>query len=701
MAELTFITLKMSTNLNFVEYKKLIKQLKLGKQLPTAIYLHKTALQSALPDEIQTLLKSTIQQHKFDNFDCNLLKLFKRDFKLTLLNYPEFDSYAYPALKNCITIDLIENTYKQTDYTKSDNPPILHRKETFVLPTHPSIKTFEEITAEGEKIGLYKNTNKIGFKSHWQKLITSKGYELDYQGRLHQVVQTNTQPINSVKTANDQTAKPKIQRHLTAINRDRLSAPFQKLAKFGYLNGDYSIQDYGCGLGDDVRELEASGLNINAWDPVHKPDGHKVQSDIVNLGFVLNVIEDFDEREQTLKAAYALCDKLLLVSVMLINSNIYEQFKPYKDGVITKRNTFQKYYSQLQIREFIEQTLNVSTLPFGQGIIAVFKCPALLEQHHIELQLNNLEWQHITQRPIAKKLPERVKQSVFEKHTELFESFWQHCLHYGRIPANDEFEQSEQIKAVINSHNKAFELVQSQFDYSQFEAAQQKRQQDLLVYFALSLFGKRQAKSHLPNRLQRDIKTHFESLNQALEQAKTLLFSISSPANIANACTQVFEQLNIGEFNHSQSYILPKQYLNKLPAVLRVYIGCAAQLYGDIDDIDLIKIHMRSGKVTLLKYDDYNKKLPLLTERIKVKLTEQDIDYFYYGNEYPLQPLYNKLDFLELNTNEYKAQLRFDKRLAEMLKGVPKTEWPDWNILQKVFAYWKVELKGNKFFILK
>ena len=110
---------------------------------------------------------------------------------------------------------------------------------------------------------------------------------------------------------------------------------------------------------------------------------------------------------------------------------------------------------------------------------------------------------------------------------------------------------------------------------------------------------------------------------------------------------------------------------------------------------------MRSGKVTLLKYDDYNKKLPLLTERIKVKLTEQDIDYFYYGNEYTLQPLYNKLDFLELNTNEYKAQLRFDKRLAEMLKGVPKTEWPDWNILQKVFAYWKVELKGNKFFILK
>ncbi|KZN52946.1 DNA phosphorothioation-associated putative methyltransferase [Pseudoalteromonas luteoviolacea] len=678
-------------SLSFPEYKKAVKSLKLGKHLPNAIYIHRSALLQSLTPELNALINNASNVFAEGNA-WNIVKLLKRDFKLTLLNYPDFDTYAYPALAKSVTIDLTEHTAKITDYTQSDNPPILHRKEVFVLPNYPHFKEFEAITLEGEQIDLYQNTKTIGFKQQWTRLIQRKGYKLDQYGRLEQVEITKPAAI----TEPQQTAQ--IQRHLTAINRDRLSAPFQKLAKYGYLNGDYSIQDYGCGLGDDQRELEASGLNINAWDPVHKPDGKKVQSDIVNLGFVLNVIEDYDEREETLKQAYSLCDKLLVVSVMLINSSIFEQFKPYKDGVITKRNTFQKYYSQAQIREFIEHTLNVKTIPFGQGIIAVFKCPALLEQHHIELQFNNHEWQHITKHPIAKKLPERIKQSVFEKHTELFESFWQHCLHYGRIPANDEFEQSEQIRAVIDSHNKAFELAQSQFEYAEFEAAQQKRQQDLLVYFALSLFGKRQAKSHLPNRLQRDIKTHFESLNQALEQAKTLLFSISSPANIANACSEVFERLNIGEFNHSQSYTLPKHYLIKLPAILRVYIGCAAQLYGDIDDIDLIKIHMRSGKVTLLKYDEYSKKLPLLTERIKVKLAEQDIDYFYYGNEFPLQPLYNKLDFIEPNINEYKAQQRFDKRLADMLKGVPKAEWPDWDILQKVFEYWGVELKGDKFY---
>ncbi|WP_249348232.1 DNA phosphorothioation-associated putative methyltransferase [Pseudoalteromonas aurantia] len=688
MAGLTITTSKMSTLINYPKFKTLVKSLTVGKSLPTAIYLHQSALQTVLPAELYQLLQHTIKHHQFEH-PWNVLKLFKRDFKLTLLYYPDFETYAYPQLHTSITVNLLENTFKITDYQSSNNPPILHRKEAFVLPNHPLIEQFKQHTREGEQIGLYQNTKTIGFKNQWEKLIKRHGYQLNDKGDLIALTQHVPIPADTTTHA--------IQRHKTAINRDRLSAPFQKLAKFGYLSGDYSIQDIGCGFGDDYNECINHGLNINAWDPVHKPNGHKVQSDIVNLGFVLNVIEDYDEREQTLKAAYALCDKLLLVSVMLINSNIFEQFKPYKDGVITKRNTFQKYYSQSQIREYIEQTLNVSTLPFGQGIIAVFKCPALLEQHHVELQFNNHAWQHITQRPIAKKLPERVKQSVFEKHTELFEVFWQHCLHYGRIPANDEFELSEQLRAIINSHNKAFELAQSQFDYAEFEAAQQKRQQDLLVYFALSLFGKRQAKSHLPNRLQRDIKTHFEGLNQALEQAKALLFSIAEPANIANACTHVFEQINIGEFNHSQSYTLPKQYLNKLPAILRVYIGCAAQLYGDIDDIDLIKIHMRSGKVTLLKYDDYSKKLPLLTERIKVKLAEQDIDYFYYGNEYPLQPLYNKLNFLEPNTNEYKTQQRFDKRLADMLKGVPKAEWPDWVILQKVFKYWKVELKGDRF----
>ncbi|MFX4000030.1 hypothetical protein ACJBY3_11060, partial [Streptococcus suis] len=80
----------------------------------------------------------------------------------------------------------------------------------------------------------------------------------------------------------------------------------------------------------------------------------------------------------------------------------------------------------------------------------------------------------------------------------LLDDFWQHCLHFGRLPANDEFEQSTTLRKYFVSHNKAFSLLQNYYEQSEFEQAQLKRKHDLLVYFALSLFGKRQAKSHMP-----------------------------------------------------------------------------------------------------------------------------------------------------------------------------------------------------------
>ena len=608
------------SSLSFPKYRDLVKKLKHGKSLPTAIYLHKSSLETTLQPELLSFIQSTINQLNI-NEPWNLLKLYKRDLKFTLLNYPDFDNYAYPALYTSYTIDAAELTIKTTNYSYSDNPPILHRKETFVLPTYNNYNTFKKITNEGEQIGLYQNTKSIGFKQQWQNLIKRKGYKLDEKGMLYKVAE--------VKQPKVEQKAEEIQRHLTAINRDRLSAPFQKLAKYGYLNGDYSILDYGCGLADDATELEAHGLNINAWDPVHRPNGDKQKSDIVNLGFVLNVIESVHERTETQKNAYKYTNKLLLVSVMLANEAKQEHFKPYKDGVITKWNTFQKYYSQAQIRAYIEQTLNIKTMAFGQGIIAIFKCPQLEEAHHLELQFQNYNWQHITQRPQPKTLPKAQQKTLFEKHQTLLNDFWQHCLHFGRLPANDEFEQSSILRKYFASHNKAFNLLQNYYEQNEFEQAQQKRKDDLLVYFALSLFGKRQAKSHMPARLTRDLKVHFNNYNQALEQAKKLLFSIAEPTNIGNACYQAYEQIQLGELHDNHSYILPTRYLNQLPAILRVYIGCAVQLYGDIDDVDLVKVHMRSGKVTFLKYDNFNKKLPLLTDRVKVKMLDQDIDYFF------------------------------------------------------------------------
>ena len=83
-------------------------------------------------------------------------------------------------------------------------------------------------------------------------------------------------------------------------------------------------------------------------------------------------------------------------------------------------------------------------------------------------------------------------------------------------------------------------------------------------------------------------------------------------------------------------------YLSDLPAELRIYVGCAAQLYGDIDEFDLIKIHFTSGKVSLMRYDEWDKDEPLLLERVKVRLRDQEVDVFTYGDSYESTPIQDK-----------------------------------------------------------
>ena len=81
-----------------------------------------------------------------------------------------------------------------------------------------------------------------------------------------------------------------------------------------------------------------------------------------------------------------------------------------------------------------------------------------------------------------------------------------------------------------------------------------------------------------------------------------------------------------------------KQYLGDLPPELFIYIGCATQFYGDLDEIQHIKVHITSGKVTLLRYDEWNKETPMLVERIKIKLRDQDINFFDYTEKLNRNP---------------------------------------------------------------
>lgn len=675
--------------MDYKQYKSLVDQITIGKKLPDAIYLHESALNSALPPGLLSFTHNFIETIEIPKKEWNIVKFYRRDFKLSLLLYPEFSSDSYPALLKSYTVNLKNSTFRISDYGKSDNPPILHRKETFIVPKHPSFPLFAEITKEGEAAGLYSNPKLIGFRSSWYRLIHKKGYAL-VKGRL---VRKSSITINANNT-NFKLDEP-VKRHLTAIDRNALSAPMKTLARHNYLNGDHTIFDYGCGKGDDVRELEVHGLDIAAWDPVYVPDGKKRKSHIVNLGFVINVIETRKERDSTLKDAFKFANKFLVVSAMIAGEATTNKFIPYLDGSLTTRGTFQKYYSQLELKAYIEDIIGVNAIPVSPGIFYVFKDKKEEEFFLSERQKTHHTWAHLSER--TRKVRGRSAKDIIEKNKQLFNDFWQTCLELGRLPATSEFEFSSQIRKVAGSLPKAFNYINEYYDTSDFISAEASRRNDLLVYFALGLFEQRKALIHLPDSLKRDIKAFFKSHPEVQNEAKQLLFSISEPSNIENACATAYATLGCGHLNEGHSLIIHRSYLGELPPILRVYVGAATKLYGDIDNIDLIKIHMTSGKVSLMIYDDFdNKPLPPLKERIKINLRKQYIDFFEYGGEFPYQPLYLKSIYIKPEYLNYKKQVSFDNSLNKINLFDLDSYGPSMEEFTKLLAEKNLEIKDFK-----
>jgi len=632
--------------MDYKKYKNYVKKISTGKKLPGALYIHESVL-DAIPKELRAFLEKTIIDLGLDTAEWNIIKFSLNNFGLSLLHYPDFFKISYPALHCSYTINLTQNTYRKTNYTKSQNPPILHRKEAFLLPDHPSVQVFEKITSEGEAIGLYENSKSIGFRKSWLYLIESKNYTL-VNGRL--------QKQQSNKSKN-------IERHKTAIDRSSLSAPMQTLFRHNYLQGQFSVFDYGCGKGDDLNILANHNVSAEGWDPIYYPENKIRKSDIVNLGFVINVIENPTERRETLLKGYRISKKLLVISVMLGGESITNKFEKYGDGIITSRETFQKYYSQNEFREYLQDVLGETAIAIGPGIFYVFKDK--LEEQHFLVKRQRLKpnWQKLSYTDHPERL--KVKQrALYERHKDIFQEFWQQCLDFGRLPANNEFEKSEELRALCASHQKGLALLTTIHGQKPLTKATEARRDDLLIHYALGLFGQRKPYMNMPKRLKRDVKYFFGNYTKVIQKATKLLFSVGKPEVINAYCAKAYEKLGRGRLEPSQAFTIHKDDVELLPVQLRVYLGCATQLFGDIDSVDLVKIHIRSGKVSLMKYDDFEgKPLPLLLERIKIKLREQAIDFFKYGEKFEPQPLYLKSKYIHQGVLHYDKQVSLDKQL--------------------------------------
>ena len=95
-----------------------------------------------------------------------------------------------------------------------------------------------------------------------------------------------------------------VKRERTAISRAFLSRPVTRALEDGVIGEGCTVFDYGCGRGGDVKRLRQLGYTAQGWDPNHQPDSPRQSADVVNVGYVVNVIEDPRERAAALREAW-------------------------------------------------------------------------------------------------------------------------------------------------------------------------------------------------------------------------------------------------------------------------------------------------------------------------------------------------------------------------------------------------------------
>jgi hypothetical protein len=340
----------------------------LGKKVLNTVYWHSN-LTTKQNDEVRgRITEAEALAGLQAGIDYNIVKYDINGQALSLLWYPDFYNDPFPALEKSYRIDLKSKRVEKRSYQTSLNPPILHRKELFLSPDDPHSPPFRELTATAEQLGLFAYPIHIGFKQAWENLIAEKGFQLVD----HQFVPIGNLETNDEQQSFEPTSSTAIARHLTALSRSNLSAPMQCLARHGFLDGISTVFDYGCGKGDDIRNLTANAIPVSGWDPHYAPDEPKQQSDIVNLGFVINVIENYQERLEALLGAYSLARQVLVVSAMLVNQNAFRG-QMFNDGVVTQRNTFQKYFTQTELKEFLNDILETDAIPVAPGIFLSLK----------------------------------------------------------------------------------------------------------------------------------------------------------------------------------------------------------------------------------------------------------------------------------------------------------------------------------------
>ena len=377
----------------------------------------------------------------------------------------------------------------------------------------------------------------------------------------------------------------------TAIRRSSLSRPVALALQDGLIDSERTFFDYGCGRGDDLLRLHKLGIPVSGWDPAFFPDEERSPADIVNVGYVVNVVEDPDERVIVLAAAWGLTQKVLIVSARLDWETTDAVVDFQGDGIVTSKRTFQKFFSQEELRQWIEQVVDRPPVAAAPGVFYVFRD----ETDEQSFAVNRVSRRRRT--PGIKECQELVTD-----HKKLIEPLMVFVNERGRLPVGGELPTTPQLTQVFGSVARAFSQLRRLTSTDRWDRIRQERRADVLVYLALAAFPRRPRFGALPDELRYDIRAFFGSYRAGCAHANALLFSAGNQDVIDQACRGA----TVGKLLPNALYV-HHSAVDYLPPVLRVYEGCGRQLAGAVDRLTLVKLFRRRARVSYLAYEDFDR----------------------------------------------------------------------------------------------
>jgi DNA phosphorothioation-associated putative methyltransferase len=417
-----------------------------------------------------------------------------------------------------------------------------------------------------------------------------------------------------------------IARHRTAMVRHTLSQPVSLLVRLGVVREGTRFFDYGCGQGDDLQALAAAGIEGMGWDPHFSPDTPRAPAAVVNLGFVINVIEDPAERREALVGAWKLTTGVLAVSAMVIGAAPTDGLEPFGDGFLTSRGTFQKYYQHSELRAFIVQHLGVDPVAVAPGIFFAFRDPADQEEFLLRRRTGRRA-STSAYRSERARVRRHVGAELDQRIGGALDEIADVARTRGRMPHSDDLSHAslDELARERVSLARAIEHCGADIlDENELTAAAAAMREDLLVHYALARLNRSTTAARPSAAMIRDIRSHFGSQAVVAEQAMEYLMGLADDRVVASAIEASIEK-GTGVRDERSRLVVDASRTEELPGILRCYLGCATFLAGDPDETSLVRIDPPGKRVSFLPLDDRGALQPVSPHIIVVDLKRQSL----------------------------------------------------------------------------